>query len=652
MELKYIYIKEFKNLINIDFNFNHSGSENFSFVNSDLKFQSKKNNSPSSFFAPNIKSLNAIVGKNGTGKTNLSEFLNYNLAHVGSGLVVYMTGKGIIIVDNKIFVQEDIVITNKNELVKFGYEIILYKEAPLDKNSSRQWGYLDKNKYIYYSPNMDYRFLYKGYGLYNMINISTSYLLKFDVYDSYKYIANNRYSWDRKEKTDSLYAHFRNEKIRESDIILNYEQLKEFINLPKICRISVDRNAENNLLNQEYISSPNENEKQINENYRDLAEIFFMFEYHFLEVSISTENAKNGYETYNIKGDNRKKAFRKVFLTNFFKAFLFIKKKPFPTGFLTKFILNDNYELKDHSLLADLEKLKSKMDKVINLYDWEDIKAEILESSLSVDNERENQIYNLYSNVVIDVSVEKNKKLLLELISHTKKLLNNQFHFHYEFFHQLSSGEQNLLNFFSRFYFAKSELLEIERDSLTTEGERIVIFIDEGEVAFHPEWQRRFFNIAIEYLSNLFEDREVQLIITSHSPFVLSDIPKENVIFLNKNEKGDATKENLNHDQTFGANIYSLLSDSFFMENGTIGEFAKKKIKWAVEVLKGERHQMNPEILNEVDYIIANLGEPIIKQQLEIMRNNFVNQDKVSALEKRVQELEDELRKNESNDND
>ena len=63
------------------------------------------------------------------------------------------------------------------------------------------------------------------------------------------------------------------------------------------------------------------------------------------------------------------------------------------------------------------------------------------------------------------------------------------------------------------------------------------------------------------------------IIITSHSPFILSDIPKENVIFL-KNGKIE------NPDiKTFGANIHTLLSDGFFMSDGLMGEFAKSKIE-------------------------------------------------------------------------
>jgi hypothetical protein len=85
--------------------------------------------------------------------------------------------------------------------------------------------------------------------------------------------------------------------------------------------------------------------------------------------------------------------------------------------------------------------------------------------------------------------------------------------------------------------------------------------------------------MSIIYLATKLE-KKVHFIITSHSPFVLSDLPKENVIFLEKDEKTgyckNVTKET--NIETFGANIHTLLSHGFFMKDGLMGEFAKEKI--------------------------------------------------------------------------
>ncbi|GMN07481.1 hypothetical protein MTsPCn5_28700 [Croceitalea sp. MTPC5] len=653
MELKYTWIQDYKNLKDIDFNFKHSSREQFSFTNNELHVNESKKEAPKKFFSSNITGITAIVGKNGSGKTNLSEFLTYNLAHVSSGLSVYMTGKGLLVLDQKIFIQENIEFKNENFYQEKGYEIFRYKDAPLDKNSGRDWHILEKTKIIYYCPIHSYRLFYSGRGLGNMINISTSYLMRYDVYDSLKsVIINDWYSWGQKDSTDSLAAHIRCEKIRESDIILNYSEIRELIDVPDIIQITIDHPSENNLLNQPRSYGKDEAGERRSRNYEELQNIEVGFSHHLFEQYKSDSETRTGFETFNVKGETRKNAFRLTFLKCFFRGLLFFGKKSFAEGFLLDFILDNEYNLEDKSLLSDLENLKKQLNALVDSHNWEDLEVEIIEPSLSRGDERDLQIYSLYRRIEIDTRKENIKNKLLKLISTTKRLLYNELHFHYEFFHQMSAGEQNLLNFYSRFYYAKKELEIIEKDSQESKGEEILIFIDEGEIAFHPEWQRMFFDTAITYLSNLFNERKIQLIFTTHSPFVLSDIPKENVIFMDKGVNGNAVKSQLNREQTFGANIYSLLSDSFFMDNGTIGEFAKNKIKFALDVLKGEIQQHTPETLEEVDYIIEGLGEPIIKQQLEIMRNNFSNRDKLSALEKKVQELEEKLRNESPDDND
>jgi hypothetical protein len=62
--------------------------------------------------------------------------------------------------------------------------------------------------------------------------------------------------------------------------------------------------------------------------------------------------------------------------------------------------------------------------------------------------------------------------------------------------------------------------------------------------------------------------------IVTHSPFVLSDIPVQNILFLKKNGE-KASKEGM---ASFGANIHTMLVNSFFLKGGAMGEFAKETI--------------------------------------------------------------------------
>ncbi len=115
-----------------------------------------------------------------------------------------------------------------------------------------------------------------------------------------------------------------------------------------------------------------------------------------------------------------------------------------------------------------------------------------------------------------------------------------------------------------------------------------LILLDEVEAFTHPQWSKNI----IKAVWQLLENKRCHLVLTTHSPFLLSDIPKQNIIFLDTHKEKDKEVKNGEqkagnckvvdglHDkqETFGQNIHTLLSDSFFMEDGLMGEFAKSKI--------------------------------------------------------------------------
>jgi predicted ATP-binding protein involved in virulence len=144
--------------------------------------------------------------------------------------------------------------------------------------------------------------------------------------------------------------------------------------------------------------------------------------------------------------------------------------------------------------------------------------------------------------------------------------------------------------------------------------ETIILILDEPEVHLHPEWSRKLVYNIIDFLRQEFADIKFQIILSTHSPFVLSDIPKDNIIFLEKDNDGKSVikQHELN---TFGANIHTLLKDSFFMES-TIGEFAKYKINEVINFLTENEYagDMNKQ---RAKYIISNIGEDIIKNKLK-----------------------------------
>ena len=173
----------------------------------------------------------------------------------------------------------------------------------------------------------------------------------------------------------------------------------------------------------------------------------------------------------------------------------------------------------------------------------------------------------------------------------------------------------------------------------------ILFAVDEPDLSLHPEWQRRYIHEFMNTFSK--EDKKLHLVFTSHSPFLLSDIPKQSIIFLDKDKDGnckvvDGLKEKK---QTFGANIHTLLSDSFFMEDGFMGEFAKGKINEIIEFFdnKNELYSENKERLYQ---IINAIGEPFLKEKLLFMYGEKFPKTK----EEQIAEYEAEIKRLKSDD--
>ena len=98
------------------------------------------------------------------------------------------------------------------------------------------------------------------------------------------------------------------------------------------------------------------------------------------------------------------------------------------------------------------------------------------------------------------------------------------------------------------------------------------VVFDEVELYFHPDLQRRFVSLLMEAIKNLHLEHVegVNMLLVTHSPFVLSDLPRSNVLALGEGE--NEVKE------TFCANIHEMLGNSFFMKY-TMGDLAREQVE-------------------------------------------------------------------------
>lgn len=220
----------------------------------------------------------------------------------------------------------------------------------------------------------------------------------------------------------------------------------------------------------------------------------------------------------------------------------------------------------------------------------------------------------------------------------------------------LSSGELGLLKSFSNLDYAKKILQKNE--NARVDNNNFLLLLDEVDLGLHPEWQRKWVHSALPIIEKIFENQHLQLIITSHSPILLSDIYKENVIFLTKDNGVSINQE---FEKTFGQNIYTLYKSSFFL-NKLMGEYAYKTIEDTVEYLsaqisektlgKGNLYyelEENKKILT-AKKIIDSVGDIIIANQLkELFERAFPTLDeesdltKIAQLKNQINKLQQEL---------
>lgn len=204
----------------------------------------------------------------------------------------------------------------------------------------------------------------------------------------------------------------------------------------------------------------------------------------------------------------------------------------------------------------------------------------------------------------------------------------------------LSSGEKMLASSTSIIIY---HLIQLMAMGETFRYKAVNIILDEIEICFHPEYQRRFISFLIHLLERLQlnEYFQINILLSTHSPFILSDIPRSNILYL---EDGK-TKNKEEFINPFAANILDILKQSFFLENGFIGEFAKEKIKSLCSFLSSQTNDDNvdnqPWTIESARKFIDLVGEPLLRQQLEQLfyKNNQVGK------KRRIEMLEEELRK-------
>lgn len=203
----------------------------------------------------------------------------------------------------------------------------------------------------------------------------------------------------------------------------------------------------------------------------------------------------------------------------------------------------------------------------------------------------------------------------------------------------LSSGEYARWAFLARIY-NHAEKYQLGKKH---NYHRLILLFDEADMLLHPEWQRNYVEQVVFFTKIMFPNIYVQIIIATHSPIMLSDIPNQNILFLQRKREA-CTDCYINGNETFAANIFSLYQDSFFIEDTGIGSFAKRKLTDLVSDIhksQDKRKYSNDELMLWIETV----GDVYLRAKLKNEFFLYRSEDKTDSKNDLTHQLREELRK-------
>ncbi|MCJ0846346.1 AAA family ATPase [Bacillus cereus] len=596
MQILYLWINQKKYLENISLNF--GGEFSFDIKDENLTLERNPAFIKDFFYTKNflntnckINSVTGIVGENGTGKSTILESI-MNL------------------IEERHTIDFDFFITYKNQ-DNYYFDFHIQDELIYEKNA------INKQSTILFKDAC-FNYLNITESPFQAIFFSNVYDMKADLNNNKKTIrtfdiSTNKLAQNRSYLKTEIYNQIMFTKKFEHDLKMN-----EKINIPKEIQIKMNRFyfptrpiLSDTLLNVS-------DETNFYNNRLDFLSILYANTYTSFYANILSRLEKSPYNL-------QKKVIQEI-------------KPDIITGLKTLDSKADIFKSSYLSFRKSIQntlknKKKNKLDystihnflKELDSYHGEIKEFITILSSWKIITRNKNEFY-VKSN-------DPNIPQLLNLYENCNNPLP-KIEMHWS---QLSSGEYAFLSLFSRFNSIEEQL---KNNSL--------ILIDEGDLYFHPQWQKDWLYTFMDIISYMYKDKSIQIILTTHSPFILSDLPSNNVIFLKKDTGNNiCTVKNLEGNQlTFAANIHDLLTNSFFIHDGLVGKFAQNKINNLVDEIIDSSPEKVRKNSSRIRKQIDIIGEPIVKRKLIELFEDKIKLDVLSINEKieRLQQQIDELR--------
>jgi len=575
------------------------------------KFKKNENNLDSDLFFDENINIQLIVGKNGSGKSTLMDLMYgaiNNFAYMfergknrpGAEKLYYILNLYVNIyfsISNSNNHDGEYVLICKNETIQ------LKKDSNIIENFS-----LDKNPETDSKNNNDIIQLVESF----FYTIVTNYSMQSFIYSNYSGQTKEYDSKSRKTTLSTTKRYWINSIFHKNDgyttpIVLNPYRDDGFINCQNELELSKDRLA------ALFIYSKQENKKLFdpysfyNMTFRPKENCLtqkYNWIYSRFNKNTEYELEKDGDVLY-LLNDKIISTLTKQF--NFSNSESELKKIGICYLILkiTDITLKySNYVKYAVSISFDKGKLDiiddALFDELLNKIKQDNThitkKIRRIVNFLRLDDSKFNSKNTFLWNDWIKEGIVPNLKKLLDIDDHLppsifdyELILEKESEKEYINYNNLSSGELQLLQTLSVHAYHIENILSVHGNDRPKYRCLNLVF-DEIEMCFHPEYQRQFVQRLINMLTTISHNQAsnkdeifFNIIIITHSPFILSDIPKEKILFM---ENGMQVSKKLN---TFAGNIGEMMYESFFLDS-TIGEFAENKIKKLIKEKKDENN--------------------------------------------------------------
>lgn len=594
-ELLYVYIKKIDRCFeDTYFSFTNDYDIEYDYDNKRLKIVKKDASVLTNFLSNKIKSINLIVGKNGCGKTTLFDLLGlmlddrydvFNLDYkdersgwfalykCGSTNEFYVEGFNckLLFLENYIGNEE----IKQMYSIHFTYDFITNNIKEISFSGSYEH---HDCPFVFYNQEI------RNSSLFPQTNP------KIIDRDDYSYLINRKYI--KNGKLTHLYYLATN----------NYDFFKEIENesLAIVIRIK----------NESYYDDEGNfdllfNSKVNNDEYLKL-EIKDRYRYNLLKTEI--------YDIYHnvIKKNEEKHDKYLIELKNLEQFDTIINKINLICKITCKYLdtINGNglgvsfgyYEFLDEIC----NKINQLSDKYIN-YSYAIEKSnifsrinEVCEIKINLNDQFDQNVFNLLELYEMG---NNGPSLLGDFKKVFKVHLNNN----------ISEGELQLINTYSGIYYALTNGYKNQKS--------VIILLDEPDKSFHPMWISSFIDNLVKLVESIDNDMKYQFIISTHSPFMLSDVPKDCITCI---DIVDHQRIVSKAKKSFASNYYDIIKDTFFLED-SVGMFAKRKINEMIEVINNIDNNINEENIKRINDMISVIDDDYLKNILHSELNKKIS---------------------------